>query len=316
MIAAETPPLPRPPQLPPFSPMHRSPPRFVARRWAWIFCSLWAFAGASVQAAEPILTLPLDGNLSLSFVRIAGGNFLQGSPANEPGRGGDETQRQVRLTAAYLLGQTPVTRAQFERFVRETGYQTEAERGPSGGYGWDGKDLTQRKEFTWRTPGFPQEADHPVTLVTWSDAEAFCAWVSRKSGRRCTLPTEAQWEYACRAGTVAAFPGGNVDAVAWHRGNAGAGTHAVKTRPPNAWGLYDMAGNVNEWCLDWYAPYPAGAALDPLVAVPPPGDPPRRVLRGGSWLRDAKFCRAAARYRNAPASRNADNGFRVLIVED
>lgn len=288
------------------------------RNYHWVLLAwiLSAAASPAVRAADNALTLHLSDAVSLRLVRVAPGSFTQGSPVNEPGRGADETQRKVLLTKTFLLGETPVTRTQFELFVRETGYKTEAERGPSGGYGWDGKQLSQKRDFTWRAPGFPQDGNHPVTLVTWGDAQAFCAWVGRKSGRVCTLPSEAQWEYACRAGATTSYHGAKVDEIAWHRDNANSATHAVKAKQANAWGLFDMAGNVNEWCLDWYGPYSIGEATDPVANVAPSGETPRRVLRGGSWLRDPKHTRSAARFRNSPASRNADNGFRVLIVED
>lgn len=298
---------------------HLRPRSAITRPLGFAVCaaiSLLVLPASAQRAGDPSdLTLDLNGT-PLILKHIPKGSFQQGSPPSEPGRGDDETQRQVTLSKDFYLGQFPVTRDQFQRFIDDTGHRTEAEKGKSGGFGWDGNQLVQKPEYNWKNPGFTQAGDHPVVIITVGDAQAFLDWASRKAGRRLRLPTEAEYEYAARANTQTPWYSGANDSnayqIGWFKSNTEAkGTQPAGKKQPNLFGLYDMSGNVYEWCSDIYAPYAGNNVTDPFNLTPPAGEPARNVLRGGSFLKEAHKGRSAARYRNTPGSRNPDNGFRV-----
>jgi sulfatase modifying factor 1 len=251
--------------------------------------------------------------VTLTFAEVPAGAFRQGSPASEVGREPDEVERDVTLTSAYFMGKTPVTVKAFRAFVTETKYRTEAEQGSSGGFGWDGKALVQKPEFSWKNPGFSQGDDHPVVIVTLEDAKSFARWAAQKTGESIRLPSEAEWERAAR-GTETTFSTSWGEAHGFPKG-AGVGTHKVDEKPANGLGLFAMVGNVNEWTLDFYAPRTKDDAIDPRVETAQ-GSPPRMVLKGGSWNRDARRARPASRYASSPGSRMADNGFRLVLTKE
>jgi len=275
--------------------------------------------------------IDLPGGEKLTLMLIPPGEFLMGSTTEEQARvmeeakaakaqfaigkiPGEGPQHRVRITKPFALSRHEVTRGQFRQFVKETGYKTEAERDGKGGYGFADGKFVQDPRFIWSAdPGFPQTDDHPVVNVSWNDGTAFCQWLSKKQGTGYDLPTEAQWEYACRAGTTTARHFGDSDTMlqeyAWSATNSGGKTHAVAQLKPNTWGLYDMHGNVWEWCADWY-----GADY---YAQSPPRDPSGpttgsfRVYRGGGWYRYAGNCRSASRPAYSPDYRSANLGFRL-----
>jgi sulfatase modifying factor 1 len=273
-------------------------------------------AAAQTETATG-LSVPLDTHVNVELIWVAPGTFLQGSPEGELGREPDEIQHRVTISRGFYIGKYPITIEQFQSFVDQTGYKTEAERGTSGGFGWNGQDLVQSPEFNWRNPGYPSSKSHPVTIITLEDAQAFCKWISSKSKIKVQLPTESQWEFACRAGgqerTYAGDTDENIDEIAWTKVNS-LGAQAVGGKRPNSLGIFDMCGNVSEWCLDIYGRYPATDQTDPVATKPDAGEKPRNVLRGGSWNRDRRRARSAARFRSDARSRNADIGFRVVVM--
>jgi formylglycine-generating enzyme required for sulfatase activity len=267
-----------------------------------------------VAAAPPTATLTLDlgGSVTLELVRIPAGTFTMGSAD-----GGDDEKPPHTVTIAkpFYLGRTEVTVGQFRRFVEAERYRTQAEADGQGGYGVtaDGQ-WGQRPEFTWTNTGVPQSDDHPVVNVSWNDAVAFCNWLGRTTGRTVALPTEAEWEYACRAGAPTKFSFGGDEArlgeYAWFAGNIGKGPRPCGQKRANVWGLYDMHGNVWEWCRDGQRAYAGQAETDP---VGPPAAAGGGVVRGGAFDMDPRLCRAAGRLVRATWSRGNALGFRVSV---
>ena len=260
-------------------------------------------------------TLPSEfiNSLGTKFRLIQPGTFMMGSPASEHGRSSDEQQHRVTLTKPYYMGLYAVTVGEFKRFVDKASYETEGERDGTGAYGWTGSDWEQDSQTTWRTPGFSQTDKDPVVCISWGDADAYCRWLSEIEGRSYRLPTEAEWEYACRAGSSTAYCFGGDETrlgeYAWYYENSGETTHPVGEKRPNVWGLYDMHGNVWEWCNDWYGDYPSGTVTDPTGA----SSGSIRVDRGGGWNFVAAGCRSADRRRNGPSNRYFDLGFRLVL---
>ncbi len=312
--------------------------------------------------SEPLPTIPggqpaLSGSLSKSLTNSIGmkltlipaGEFLMGSSesadetlafARRTGWKdaqveyfeGETPLHRVRLSQPFYLGTCEVTLGEFRKFVEATGYKTEAEVDGQGGFGYTGDEkspFAQKPGFTWRDCGLEQSDVSPVINVSWNDAVAFCDWLSRMEGGTYRLPTEAEWEYACRGGTNTRYNCGddpeglarvgNVADAALAAGEPLPGAIAssdgyaiaspVGSFKPNAFGLYDMHGNVWEWCADWYDVNYYGNS--------PPDDPQgpstgsARVARGGGWVDCAANCRSASHGGISPSLRLYFQGFRV-----
>ena len=235
-------------------------------------------------------TKKFENTLGMEFVLIQPGQFMMGSPKDEPGRYAGETQRRVTLTHGFYLQTTEVTQAQWKALM---------DKNPSSNKGCGG--------------------NCPVEMVSWDDVQKFIKKLNDKEGTdKYRLPTEAEWEYACRAGAATAFSSGeiakldceldpNLGPVGWYCYNSGDIIHPVAQKKPNPWGLYDMNGNVQEWCQDQFAPYPPGDVTDPKG----PASGTYRAMRGGAWYSPARDCRSASRFGSAPHYRFRHIGFRL-----
>ncbi|MGO8672164.1 MAG: formylglycine-generating enzyme family protein [Capsulimonadaceae bacterium] len=263
-----------------------SPPAEFPPAWA----SGWRWDRYGLAADPRIRGVPFP------FRWIPPGSFMMGSPEDEPGRWGDEGPlHSVTISRGFWLGSTPCTQEQWHAVTGSN---------PS------------------RFPG----EDRPVETVSWNDCMDFCARVnSLAPGLSVRLPSEAEWEYACRAGTTSALNDGSsctapegadpaLDRLGWYTNNSGLETHPVGRKAPNGWGLYDMHGNVLEWCLDaWTDGYGASSRGDPCHQGTEGVD---RVMRGGSWYNLAGSCRSAYRDGGDPGGRNYFVGVRLLAGQE
>jgi len=260
-----------------------------------------------VKKQDRIKTIRVKGT-SFRMIRIPAGSFMMGSPTNEPGRYDNEKQHRVTLTQSFWIGETEVTQGLWRAVM--------------------GSNPSRFKDCG---------DDCPVEKVSWRDVQEFITKLNRiEGGNKYRLPTEAEWEHAAKAGSDSAFANGgiselkcgqdpNLDTMGWYCGNSGvsysgcydasgwggpkcAGTHPVARKQPNAWGLYDMHGNVWEWCNDWFGDYPSGSVTDPAG----PSKGAYRVDRGGSWLNNARYCRAA--YRNGYTPGYGSDGLGCRLV--
>ena len=310
---------------------------------------------AVLSAEQPELIEEVEDWHGVTFVRIPAGQFAMGSSDSvaELERAGiivpegislaDEAPVHPVRVSAFRLGKYEVTRGQFRIFVEATGYTTDAEKDLRGGWGIDRqlRKAEQSAKYSWRNPGFPQTDNHPVVNVSWNDATAYCRWLTDEYARRgmqveCGLPTEAEWEYACRAGTTTQFAKGdsplsligsaNVRDASFEAEfpledfekrpsfpfNDGNAFTAVGGKyKANAFGLHDMHGNVWEWCADWYDPQYYSRAVDMDPRGPQSGT--TRVIRGGAWDFVPRLVRCANRSSVVPENRCCYLGFRVVL---
>jgi formylglycine-generating enzyme required for sulfatase activity len=267
--------------------------------------------------------------MNINYKLIPAGEFLMGTPESQPEYCADEYLHEVKLTSPFYIQTTPVTVSQWRKFIEETNYKTDAE--DYGAYHYIGAGSlsdnlkTQGfsraetgwqidKKINWKNPGFSQTDDHPVTCISYNDTQSFISWLNSKENAVHRLPTEAEWEYACRSGSMSAYYFGNsaeqLSKYAWFVNNSEKKNHPVKSLSPNAWGLYDMHGNVWEICQDKCIFDSEKQVVitntyrdnisDPLCQV---GE--LRVLRGGG-------CRSGYRYRGSPKRTSTALGFRLV----
>ncbi len=293
-------------------------------------------ANKSDRARFQLVVNQVTNSIDMRLVRVPAGTFRMGSPDDDSFAKADEKPQHTVAVSAFYLSRYEVTRRQYRQFAEKMRHTPPAKRSGPGGYTADKKGYEDTgTELTWQEPDIVQTDEHPVVCVSWNEAVEFCNWLSNKEdlqpcytrvagGRdwKCEfaangyrLPTEAEWEYACRAGATSRYSNGDdpeklaqVGKVSFRSGEQQS-TSPVGRFRANAFGLYDMHGNAREWCWDRYAKYGAGAGVETDPHGPDSGS--ARVLRGGSWRQGPKDCRCAARDKYTADNPGNSVGFRV-----
>jgi len=264
-----------------------------------------------------------DHDAGPEMVVVPTGSFMMGSPENEPEReslekGTESPQHEVSIAQPLAVGRHAITRGQFATFIKSTGYKTDG-----GAYVWTGSTWEHDPKASWCNPGFAQDDSHPVVCVSWDDAKAYAGWLTQQAGQSYRLLTEAEWEYAARAGTTTPFWWGtaitsaqaNYDGTSVYAGGGSKGEYRRQTVPvdsfkANAWGLYNVHGNVWEWCEDvWHDTY-ASTPTDGSAWLQGE-DQDLRMVRGGSWYLSPQYLRSAFRDGRFADDQYYDQGFRL-----
>ncbi|MGP0057872.1 MAG: SUMF1/EgtB/PvdO family nonheme iron enzyme [Beijerinckiaceae bacterium] len=297
------------------------PPAVTGPCGGVVLASLGSRAAAPLSAQEECALKPKDEFKECAtcppMVVVPSGSFTMGSPASEPQRFDDEgPQHVVTIAKALAVGKFAVTRDEFAAFVNETGYD-------AGSKCWvfENSSWSAKAGFSWRDPGFTQTGMHPAVCLNWNDAKAYATWLSNRTGKSYRLLSESEWEYAARAGTTTPFWWGSSIAPSqanydgnYTYNNGPKGEYRQKTVPvdsfaANPFGLYNVHGNVWQWIEDCYHDSYAGAPVNGTAITT--GDCKCRVLRGGSWVLNPGYLRAAFRSRSNPDGRINGLGFRL-----
>lgn len=274
---------------------------------------------SAVTRASALLPKEFTNSIGMKLVLVPRGKFLMGVGKGQRGESKEDSlgpQHEVEITRPFYMGVHEVTVGQFRAFVKSTNYKTDAEREDGARRLFPGGVRKMDPDASWLKPGEHDPADNfPVVCVSRRDIDAFCKWLSEKDSGTYRLPTEAEWEYACRAGSTTDFYFGDnakeLHRHAWYIVNADGKPHPVGQLKPNAWGLYDMIGNACEWCADWidHSYYKVSPRQDPQG----PSTGAGRVFRGGSWQHAHPVdLTSAAREADVAESRSSLIGFRVV----